>query len=334
MDYININGNFQKPKYQQIVYSVLEAIENGELKLGSKLPSLNKICKEFQLSQDTVLYAYNELKARGIISSTVGKGYYIISTAVHESHKIFLLFDTLTLYKESLYNTILDKFKGKGRVEIFFHHNNSQVFKSIVKNAAGNYSAYVIIPILQSEPINVLQELPEKSVYILDLGLKLLSNKYACVCQNFEKDVYNSLEILSNKLKKYESFYLVCPGNKFQYKEIQYGFEKFAKDNKLNSKVLNNLDKQTVGPKEAYLVINDIDLVKIIKASNTRGLTIGKDIGIISYNKSPLKEVMANGITTISTDFEEMGKTISNMILKKKRDKVINRIEIIKGGSL
>ncbi len=68
--------------------------------------------------------------------------------------------------------------------------------------------------------------------------------------------------------------------------------------------------------------------------SHKNNLTIGKDIGIISYNKSPLKEVMANGITTISTNFEEMGKIVSNMILKNKRAKVDNQVEFIKGGSL
>ena len=32
---------------------------------------------------------------------------------------------------------------------------------------------------------------------------------------------------------------------------------------------------------------------------------MGKDIGIISYNEIPFKEIVANGIATISTDFEQ-----------------------------
>ena len=42
-------------------------------------------------------------------------------------------------------------------------------------------------------------------------------------------------------------------------------------------------------------------------------------IGIISYNETPLKKVVENGITTISTDFKAMGKLLANMILENKK---------------
>ncbi len=331
---IKINKNLSKPKYQQIIQCILEDIDKGELKLGDKIPSLNQLCKEFSLSQDTVLYAYNDLKARGIIVSTVGKGYFIASTTTHEKHKIFLLFDSLTLYKESLYDAILEKFKNKGRVEIFFHHNNKKVFANLIKEAIGNYSSYVIIPILEKDTKKVLENLPRKKVFLLDQGRNLLGDKYAHVCQRFEKDVFVCLTKSLKELKKYDTLYMIIPGNKLQYKEIQQGFERFAKSNNFNYELLKKINGHKIKAKEVFLAINDIDLVEVIKMANENNLSIGKDVGIISYNKSPLKEVMANGITTISTDFEEMGKIVSDMILKNKRAKVDNQVEFIKGGSL
>ncbi len=333
MQYIIIK-NSAKPKYQQIVHSILDAIDKNELKLGDKLPSIQQLCKEFSLSQDTVLHAYSELKNKGIASSAVGKGYYISSTVTSETHKIFLLFDALTLYKECLYNSILEKFKNKGSVEIFFHYNNKKVFRNLITEAVGKYSSYVIMPILDKDTENILAELPAKKVFLLDMGRNLLGHKYAYVCQRFEKDVYVSLKKGLKELRKYNTIYLLSPGNKLQYKEIQQGVEKFAKMNKLNFKTLKTLDNQDVNSGEVYLTINDIDLVSIIKMTKAKDLVIGKDIGIISYNKSPLKEVMANGITTISTDFVEMGKKIADMIIKDKRDKIDNQVEFIKGGSL
>ena len=35
---------------------------------------------------------------------------------------------------------------------------------------------------------------------------------------------------------------------------------------------------------------------------------VGKDVGVISYNETPLKKIILNGITTVSTDFMMMGK--------------------------
>jgi DNA-binding LacI/PurR family transcriptional regulator len=68
---------------------------------------------------------------------------------------------------------------------------------------------------------------------------------------------------------------------------------------------------------ELYMVVNDLDIVDLIKQLEKKNLIIGKDIGIISYNETPLKEVLAGGITTLSTDFKIMGKTMSEIIKEK-----------------
>ena len=70
------------PKYQQIINQILAEIRNEELVVGSIIPSLNKMKKQYDLSQDTVLKAYNILKAQGIITSQVGKGYIISKTDI------------------------------------------------------------------------------------------------------------------------------------------------------------------------------------------------------------------------------------------------------------
>lgn len=42
-----------------------------------------------------------------------------------------------------------------------------------------------------------------------------------------------------------------------------------------------------------------------------------KDIGVISYNETPLKALL--GITVISTDFEGMGKAAAKLVLSNKK---------------
>ncbi|WP_185965281.1 hypothetical protein [Flavobacterium franklandianum] len=41
-----------------------------------------------------------------------------------------------------------------------------------------------------------------------------------------------------------------------------------------------------------------------------------KDVGVISYNETPLKALL--GITVISTDFKGMGEAAAKIILDKK----------------
>ena len=77
MSIISIQANLGVPKYKQIIASIENAIVDGQVKRGDKLPSINSIRNRFSLSRDTVLLAYNELKVRGIVQSIPGKGYYI-----------------------------------------------------------------------------------------------------------------------------------------------------------------------------------------------------------------------------------------------------------------
>ena len=129
---IYIDPKSSKPKYRQIVDSVYRAIEKRMVKKGDKVPSINRICSDFNLSRDTVMVAFNELKAKGVLLSQPGKGYYIASTLIHHEERIFVLFDELNTFKEDLYNSLMASLKGKANVEIYFHHFNYKVFKSLI----------------------------------------------------------------------------------------------------------------------------------------------------------------------------------------------------------
>ena len=61
----------------------------------------------------------------------------------------------------------------------------------------------------------------------------------------------------------------------------------------------------------------DIDLVNLIEQILPTKLKVGKDVGVISYNESPMKKIILSGITTISTDFEMMGMKTAQLIIDK-----------------
>jgi DNA-binding LacI/PurR family transcriptional regulator len=63
-------------------------------------------------------------------------------------------------------------------------------------------------------------------------------------------------------------------------------------------------------------------------------MEIGKDFGIISYNETPLKKVVENGITTISTNFEAMGKILAQMTFNNKKNQIENKSDLIIRSSL
>ncbi|AUC85617.1 transcriptional regulator [Polaribacter sp. ALD11] len=332
MGIVSLEKKSKTPKYKQIVASIEKAIINGVLKKGDKLPSLNTIKEQHSLSRDTVLIAFNELKNRGIINSVVGKGYYVNSEHIKVAKKIFLLFDELNSFKEDLYNSFLENLGEDNQVDIFFHHFNNDVFSKLINDNIGNYSHYVIMPANLVGTEAVIQNLAKEKVYILDQVHEEIS-QYPAVYQNFEKDIYNGLTDGLSVLKKYNKLILLFSDDR-QPKGILKGFQSFCIENKIPNEVVSSLNSRTPKKGEVYFVLDDKNLIVIIKKIKQEKLIIADDIGIISFNDSILKEVVANGITTISTDFNLMGKKLAQMILNNEDERIANPSSFIKRKSL
>ncbi len=329
---IHIDQKSSQPKYRQIINSILEAIEKKALKKGDKVPSINQICSDFNLSRDTVMLAFNELKAKGILFSQPGKGYYIVSTEIHQEENIFVLFDELNSFKENLYNSLITNFKGKAIIDIYFHHFNYKVFKNLIAESIGNYTSYVIMPATFDNTSHLLSKLPKDKVFILD-RLKPDLKIYPVLYQDFENDLCDALHEGIDLLKKYRKLIFVNAGGKEPSERVK-GFERFCNTHGFNYQVVKSLDGLRPELYEAYFVISDRDLVEIVKLAKDYKYKLGRKFGIVSFNDTMLKQVVAGGITTISTNFVEMGKTLADMVLNKRTGQIKNPSRLILRNSL
>jgi len=85
---------------------------------------------------------------------------------------------------------------------------------------------------------------------------------------------------------------------------------------------------------DVFLVPSDRTLVELVHQVQEYEYEIGIKFGIISFNESLFKQVVAGGITTISTDFIQMGQLLSEMVLQKKMVQIRNKSGIIVRKSL
>jgi DNA-binding LacI/PurR family transcriptional regulator len=65
-----------------------------------------------------------------------------------------------------------------------------------------------------------------------------------------------------------------------------------------------------------------------------RSWKAGQEIGLISYNENPVKELLCDGISTISTNHDEIGKKAAEMILSRNFTHIKSPFEFIKRNSL
>jgi DNA-binding LacI/PurR family transcriptional regulator len=146
-------------------------------------------------------------------------------------------------------------------------------------------------------------------------------------------DFYDALKEGNTLLKKYRKLVFVNPGGKEPAERIK-GFERFCKECNFEYQVVKSLNGMRPGLYEAWFLISDRDLVQLVKMAKEYKYKLGKKFGIVSFNDTMLKEVVAGGITTISTDFTEMGKTLGKMLIHRKNGNVRNPSKLIVRKSL
>ena len=320
-------------KYKQIISHIENSIESGLLNKGDKLPSINKLKNDHGLSKDTILMAFNDLKSRGIIFSVLKKGYYVLNENINISVRIFLLFDDLNAFKEDLYRSFLKSLNKRTQVDLFFHHYNREIFEKHIMDNLGLYTHYVIMPSFFKNTNSIIKNLPSEKVYILDQIHKDLID-YSSVYQNFDKTIYSNLNKASRLIKKYKKLIMIYDNKPSRPKGLLTGFKRFCSDMNYNFSIIESLDHRGIEKGDIYITIDDKNLLKILKKIKKLNFILAKDIGIISYNDTILKEVLEGGITTISTDFKKMGKALAKIIFEKKRIKIENRNDLIVRNSL
>ena len=331
---IQVDQLSKVPKYLQINESIIDSIKSGKLEKGSKLPSINEICNENQLARETVVKAFNQLKEKGILTSVHGKGFFVSSTNTKTKNRVFVLFDTFTSYKETLFYSIKEAFGQNTILDIYFHHFNYEVFKNTIATHIGNYTYYIILPIDHKKIVRALAPVPEDKLYLLDIKPNFLKSEFIGIYQDFERDVVETLASIENRLRKYESITLIFRNVITDPpKELEKGFIRFCLEHKINYKICYERVSDDIKIGEAYVVIDDTDLVKLVETAQSKGYKIGKEIGIISYNDTPLKKVVASGISVISTDFSLMGKQIVEMIQIGNRIAKRNKTTFVDRGS-
>ncbi|WP_254170039.1 GntR family transcriptional regulator [Chryseosolibacter histidini] len=342
---IRIDSESRIPKYRQIVNSIIEDIERGVLPIGQRIPSINEISEEYYLSRDTVEKAYNYLKEKQIIVSAKGKGYYIARTVLPSKINVLFLLNKLSSYKLRIFNSFVNSMGNNAKVDLNIYHCDPKILLNILNENMGRYDHYVVMPHFKddnllhhshnTEVLEALRKIPEDKLLIMDNPLPELKRNVASVFQDFKMDIYEALKEGHERLKRYKKIILVYP-RKTMYpypQEILQGFQNFCTDFNFDFEVLDEIyHDMELRPRDVYITIEEADLVSLVRQVRDKKLTLGEDIGIISYNDTPLKDLL--GITVISTDFQVMGETAAYMILKKKKEEVKNVFSFINRNSV
>ncbi len=334
---IHIDEFSSTPKYRQLANAIIEGIQQGKIKKGDLLPSINEVSFEHYMARITVEKGYNYLKQQGIIDSVRGKGFFIKVDEVPRNLRIFLLFNKLSVHKKIIYDAFVKAIGDQGSIDFYIYNNDFNLFKKIVDSRDRDYTHMVLIPhFVEGEEmaVDLINSLPKEKLILLDKLLPGIQGKFGAVYEDFEHDIYQSLQKAKEFLIAYQQIRLVFPAQSYYPTEIVQGFINFCRDFAFEYEVVESVCDVTLSIGQVYITVMEDDLLILLERIRNESLQLGKEIGIISYNETPIKRLLFDGISTISTDFETLGRKAAELVLSNERAKWQNPFVFISRASL
>lgn len=325
IDLIKVDEYSITSKYLQIANSVIREIKNANIQVGDNMPSINELSFELDIARDTVERGYKHLKNIGIIDSVPRRGYFIKNIEFKSPLKIFLLFNKLSEHKKKIYDSFFATLGDHAVIDFYIYNNDFSLFKRFLSNKRNDYTNYVIIPHFIEGGENayeIINTIPKEQLLLLDKAIKNVTGEYAAVYENFEVDIYKALTEAVDQLSKYQTLKIIFPNNSYYPPEILKGFKNFCQDNAFSYKIISDIIDEPISAGEVYINVMEKDLISLTEKVLSLNLKVGEEVGIISYNEIPLKKIILNGITTISSDFNQMGKIAAELILSNSREHV------------
>ena len=327
---ILIDASSNLPIYKQLVEQFEGAIRSGALKPGEQIASMNDFSAQMGISKETVKKTYGILREKGLIIPQQGKGFYVAEIDKSVKPRVLVVFDKLSVYKEVLFNSFAETLGEGAEITILTHNQDLALFSYFLDTNLDNYDYYVIAPHFpldnksQARAAKLISRIPNRKLIMIDYWLQRHKGNYGVVYQDFENDAYEGLLQGLDKLRGTAMLNVLTLPASLYGETIKKGISRFCADYDIPVTFMTSTP-DVIAANETFIIVNsqlDWGIASLARKAKASGLNIGQDIFIISYNEFDLNEVVLDGLTTISTDFKQMGRFAANMIIERSISKV------------
>jgi DNA-binding LacI/PurR family transcriptional regulator len=186
----------------------------------------------------------------------------------------------------------------------------------IVLRHINSYDLYVISSFDHPRIPSVIGRIPAGKVLIISRNDRL-GESYNTIVQDFNRGTYEALAPAAEEIRAFDEFIMCFPPASGHSETLKEGFERFCTDFSIRYRIMENMNELVTGKRKLFLVIDDCDLIRLLRICKIRGWIPGVDVGVISYNESPLKEVIRDGITVISGNFRIMASEMAAFVSQR-----------------
>lgn len=320
-------------KHERLVQGFINAIDEKLLRQGDLLPSVNNMIKETGFARETIVKGYKELIDRGIVESKNRMGYFVSSENTNQKLTIALILYAFDSVQETFYNALRAALNADVHIDIYFHNHNIEIFETLINKVNGRYGMYVVAPIPHPKTAEILKVLPLNKFLMID-RFEQIDGDFSYIVQEFEKSTYRTLMQLNDTIKQFDELIFFSRPDSDAPKEILESFKKYVSEEGINNSIKTRYLAGSVEKGKVYFSTNDTQTWMLLKDCRERNFVLGKDVGVLSQDDDPIKEIICDGITTYSTDFVLMAKKAANFVLSQEKIKEVIPTVLIRRKSL
>jgi DNA-binding LacI/PurR family transcriptional regulator len=238
--------------------------------------------------------------------------------------RILLVFNRISDFKKVIYDSFVNTLNDEATVDLFIQRHDSEGFHNLINNNICKYDYFVIL--LQYNGVNedtlaILKKIPPQKLILIDKKTDLLSGNFSCIYQDYQDDIFNALQQLSKNLQHYSKLYLVYPPDNYYPQEVKEGLLAYCRQQtEICCAIVEDVSSVLVQKGTAFLLMSEVHLAKSVKICLNKNLKIGSEVGLVSYNDQPYKELLSDGITVLTTDFALMGQKAAQIILTHQQE--------------
>lgn len=303
------------PKSKFIENYFIDLINAGTMKKGMKLPSINELAGKCKIARETVVKSYNLLKSKGLIESRHGKGFIVIRSRYKKSVNVFILLDVMSnSYKEQLVRGLNENLGNKVNITCYAHRYNPDMFVNLIEDALGRYEYYVVFAMRDKSTFKSVLKIPQNRLLLVDVPADIPDCECSYIYQNSDENFYKALSESLPFISKYKKFYMIFDPSGTHPVERISAFKRFCADNSFECQILDDFSEKYLEKGSFFMVMDDSHLVDMLLSAKEKGLKVKGDFGVISYNDSPIKKVVADGAAVISIDFYNLGKMVAQQL--------------------
>ena len=318
------------PLYKQFTDFVMTCIRNGEFKRGEILPSINAMSIRTGISKETIIKGYNYLVRQEVLVSHRGKGYYIKDSFLTGLKSVIVLMDKMSQHQLDIMEGFLAAVGTSAEVTIRMHYQDPHLLENLVNASVGRYDWYILFPHFPYNPsfrkkiAAQIEKIPKNKLILIDHLIENAPVGCGASFQSIEIDVPEALNSVIPDIRKFQRL-LYLPLSVSLYKDIiAESIRQFCRKNNIEIGILEDTPKK-VEKGDLFFVSGaqlDRNLSELIKTFLASGLEIGKDLGLICYNEFPLNEYILGGLTSLSVDFQYMGRKAGEMVMSGNLSKI------------